>query len=581
MPASRGGPARATLRSMPEPIAPTSQQALDAAVARVKEAAPGWARASLRERLDLARELLRGTARTAERATRLACEAKGIGWDTPQAGEEWISGPYVTLRLLRLTIEALTLLGRNGNTPVGPLGEAADGRLTVRVFPHDLKDRALFMGVTGEVHLETGMDEAALHERRAAFHRRPDHDGRTCLVLGAGNINSIPPTDVLQKLLNEGKTCVLKMNPLNAYLGPVLEEAFAAAVARGLVAVVYGAAAEGAHLAAHPGVDEIHITGSDKTHDLLVWGPPGPEREARKARGEPLLAKEVTSELGCVSPVLVVPGPWDERRLAFQAESVAGMVTHNASFNCNAAKLLVTPRGWRHRGRFLDLVMAAMERAPARLAWYPGAPERHRRLTEGRAGVRTSPARPGTLPWTLVPGLDAAAADPAFDTEPFCSILSETSVGSEDPVEFLAEATRFANERVWGTLSASLVIHPATAADPAAGAAVERAVAELRYGCVTLNVWPGYAFAFGTTPWGAYPGARLDDIQSGRGFVHNALMLDGVVKSVVRHPSVTFPKPPYFPSHRSAHRLGQGLVRLESGLGWAAIPGVAAAAAGG
>ncbi len=560
---------------------PTAERDLEAAVTRVREAAPGWAAASLRERIDLARALLRGTARTAERAARLACQAKGIAFDSPQAGEEWLSGPYVTLRLLRLTVEALTLLSRNGNTPIGPLGETADGRLTARVFPHDLKDRALFMGVSAEVHLEAGMDEAALHERRARFHKAPDHQGRTCLVLGAGNINAIPPTDVLHKLFTEGKTCVLKMNPVNAYLGPMVEEAFAAAVERGLLAVVYGGAAEGALLAAHPGVDELHITGSDQTHDLLVWGPPGPERQARLARREPLLRKEITSELGCVSPVLVVPGPWDERRLAFQAESVAGMVTHNASFNCNAAKLLVTPRGWRHRGRFLDLVMAAMARTPARQAWYPGAPDRHRRLTEGRAGVRTAGSGEGTLPWTLVPGLDAGADDPAFRTEPFCSILSETSVGSEDPVEFLAEATRFANERVWGTLSAGLVVHPATARDPATGAALGRAVASLRYGCVCLDVWAGYAFAFGTTPWGAWPGAPLHDVQSGRGFVHNALMLEGVEKCVVRHPAVTWPKPPYFPSHRTAHRLGRSLTALEAGAGWAAVPSVAAAAAGG
>ncbi len=451
----------------------------------------------------------------------------------------------------------------------------------MRFFPHDLKDRALFLGGTADVHLEAGVDEAALHERRARFHKAPDHDGRTCLVLGAGNINAIPPTDVLQKLFAEGKTCVLKLNPVNAYLGPLLEEAFAEAVVRGLLAVVYGGAAEGAHLAAHPGVDELHVTGSDETHDRLVWGPPGPEREARRARGEPLLRKEITSELGCVSPVLVVPGPWDARRLAFQAESVAGMVTHNASFNCNAAKLLVTPRGWRHRERFLDLVMAAMARAPARAAWYPGAAERHARLTAGRAGLRTAGSGPGTLPWTLVPGLDPASADPAFRVEPFCSVLSETSVGSEDPVEFLAEATRFANERVWGTLSAGVVVHPATAADPATGRALEEAVAALRYGCVAVNVWAGYAFAFGTTPWGAWPGAPLHDIQSGRGFVHNALMLDGVEKCVVRHPAVTFPKPPYFPSHRTAHRLGRALTRMEAGAGWAAVPGVAVAATGG
>jgi aldehyde dehydrogenase (NAD(P)+) len=552
---------------------------LEAAVGRVREAAPAWAAASLRERTDLARALHAGVARTAERATRLACEAKGIPWDSPQAGEEWLSGPYVTLRMLRQLVRSLTLIGRNGNPPVGPLGETADGRLTVGVFPATPQDRLLFMGVRADVHLEAGMDEAALHERRARFHKAPDHAGKVSLVLGAGNINSIPPTDVLGKLFVEGKACILKLNPVNAYLGPVLEEAFRPAIERGVVAIVQGGAAEGAFLCAHPAVDEIHVTGSDRTHDLIVWGPPGPEREARLARGEPLLAKEITSELGCVSPVLVVPGPWDDRRLAFQAESVAGMVTHNASFNCNAAKLLITPRGWRHRDRFLDLVVAAMARAPARRAWYPGAADRFRALTEGRAVVRRAgPAGEGMLPWTLVPGLDAAAPDPAFSTEPFCSLLSETSVGSEDPVEYLDAAVRFANERVWGTLSCGLVVHPATMADPATRAAVERAIRALRYGSVNVNVWAGYAFAFGTTPWGAFPGAPLHDVQSGRGFVHNTLMLEGIEKCVVRHPATVFPKPPYFPSHRSAHDLGRRLTGLEGGGNWAALPGVVGAA---
>lgn len=553
----------------------TEPGALETAALRVREAAPGWAAASLEERLALARALRAGVARTAERMARLACEAKGIAWGTPQAGEEWLSGPYVTLRVLNQLVRSLALILRNGNPPVGPLGETADGRLTVGVFPASLQDRLLFMGVTAEVHLEEGVDEAALHARRARFHKDPDHRGRTCLVLGAGNINAIPPTDVLQKLFTEGKTCLLKMNPVNAYLGPVLEEAFAPAVERGLVAVVYGGGEEGAFLCGHPAVDEIHVTGSDRTHDLIAWGPPGPEREARKARRAPLLQKEITSELGCVSPVLVVPGPWDDRRLAFQAESVAGMVTHNASFNCNAAKLLLTARGWGGREPFLDRVVAAMAKAPARRAWYPGAAERYRALTEGRPVVRTAgTAGPGALPWALVPGLDPASDDPAFTTEPFCSLLSEASVGSADPLEFLDAAVRFANRRLWGTLSCGLVVHPATMADPTLRAGVERAIRALRYGSVNLNVWAGYAFAFGTTPWGAFPGATLHDVQSGRGFVHNTLMLEGIEKCVVRHPAVAFPKPPYFPSHRTAHTLGERLTGLEAGGGWAALPGV-------
>jgi len=555
----------------------TGQQRIDEALSRLRDAAPAWARASYPVRIALARSMLAGMARHARRMAEASCVAKGIALDAPQAGEEWISGPYVVIRALRQTIRSLGRLARNGNTPIGPLGDTSDGRLTARVFPANALDQALFMGVRADVHLEAGVGPRELHDSRARFYKQPDHAGKVCLVLGAGNINSIPPTDVITKLFNEGKACVLKMNPVNAYLGPIVEEAFAEAVKKGWLAVVYGGAEEGAYLTHHPAVDEVHITGSDRTHDAIVWGPPGPERAARMARNEPLLRKEISSELGNVSPVLVVPGAWDARALRFQAENVAGMVTHNASFNCNAAKMIVTARGWRQRDAFLAAVEHFMALAPARRAWYPGAQERYRALTEGREGVRRVGQGEGALPWTLVPGLDASRADePAFRTEPFCSIVSETSVGSEDPLEFLAAAVPFANDRLWGTLAAHLLVPPRL--DRPVRDAVERAIRELRYGTVAVNCWAGYGFAFGTTPWGAFPGAPLTDIQSGRGFVHNTLMLERIEKAVLRHPATIFPKPPYFPSHRSAQAVGRRLVRLEEKGSWRHVPGLVAAA---
>jgi acyl-CoA reductase-like NAD-dependent aldehyde dehydrogenase len=557
--------------------AATDPRRLDEAIARLRDGAPIWARASLPERVALARSMARGTARTAERAVAAACTAKGIAPGSPLAGEEWLSGPYVVLRQLRFVIRSLQALKRHGNTPVGATGETDDGRLTVGVFPASPTDRALFLGVHAEVHFEEGVGERELHETRARFHKAPDHDGQVCLVLGAGNINAIPPADVITKLFNEGKVCVLKMNPVNAYLGPILEEAFAEAIARGFLAIVYGGAEEGWHLAHHPGVDEVHITGSDHTHDRIVWGPPGPERAARMARGDPLLRKEITSELGNITPVLVVPGPWDARTFAAQAESIAGMVTHNASYNCIAGKMLVTARGWRQRDELLAAIERFVALVPPRRAWYPGSASSYHRLLDGRAGVRrVGEARPDELPWALVPGLEPDADDVAFRQEPFCAVLWETSVGSADPIEYLDAAVRLANETLWGTLSAHIVVHPRTASDPAVRPALERAIRALRYGSVSVNCWAGYGFAFGTTPWGAYPGATLTDIQSGRGFVHNALMLERVEKCVVRHPAVTFPKPPYFPSHRTARALGRGLTRLES-RGLTALPGVVAA----
>jgi aldehyde dehydrogenase (NAD(P)+) len=548
-----------------EEVPPASDsRALDAAVARLGEAAPAWARTSLSDRIDLARAMLAGVDRNAGRMALAACRAKGIPEDSPAAGEEWLGGPYVTARFLRQIVRTLSGLASRGAPPIGTISEAPDGRVTARVFPAVWSDVVLLSAVHADVHFQEGVRAGEVRSRSAPFHRGPDHDGRVALVLGAGNINAIPPTDALQKLFHEGKTCLVKLNPVNAYLGPILEDAFAAAVARGLLAFAYGAGDVGAYLTSHPGVHEVHITGAESTHHLIVWGPPGPERDTRLARGEPLLRKPITSELGCVSPALVVPGDWDDASLAFQAESVAGMVTYNSAFNCTSARVLLTPRGWRLRDRFLSLVEAAMARTPARVPYYPGARERYAEATAGRAEVRTVGGGDGTLPWTLVRGVDPQARDVAFQRELFCPVLFEVPIASEDPVEYLAKAVDFANDRLFGTLSANLVVHPSTLRDAALGPRVHEAVRRLRHGTVAVNCWTGYAFGFGTTPWGGFPGANLENPQSGLGLVHNNLMLTGVEKAVVWHPVRHPVKPPIFPSHRATHRVGQALTRLES-----------------
>ena len=66
-----------------------------------------------------------------------------------------------------------------------------------------------------------------------------------------------------------------------------------------------------------------------------------------------MLKKPISSELGNVSPVVIVPADYDDDQLAFVAANVATQITNNASFNCNAAKMLVTSRAWPQRDAFL------------------------------------------------------------------------------------------------------------------------------------------------------------------------------------------------------------------------------------
>ena len=51
-----------------------------------------------------------------------------------------------------------------------------------------------------------------------------------------------------------------------------IPESLRALIEPGYLRIVYGGGAEGAYLVNHATVEEIHITGSDKTHDAIVFG---------------------------------------------------------------------------------------------------------------------------------------------------------------------------------------------------------------------------------------------------------------------------------------------------------------------
>jgi hypothetical protein len=114
--------------------------------------------------------------------------------------------------------------------------------------------------------------------------------------------------------------------------------------------------------------------------------------------------------------------------------------------------------------------------------------------------------------------------------------VAEIGLPASDPADFLDRAVQFANDTLWGTLGATIIVHPRSLADPRVAAALERAVANLRYGTITINHWLGYAFYFGLSPWGGYPGSDIYDVQSGIGMANNVFMLEDAEKSVYRAP---------------------------------------------
>jgi hypothetical protein len=205
--------------------------------------------------------------------------------------------------------------------------------------------------------------------------------------------------------------------------------------------------------------------------------------------------------LGNVSPFIVVPGPYSGKELRYQAEDAATSFLMNASFLCCAAKMLVLPKGWAGSDVFIQALQGVCAKVAPRQAYYPGAEDRWLKLTTGRAQIKhLGNAMPGSLPWTFISGLDPNARDePLYAQEPFCSVISETRVGSADPVEYLERAVDFCNNRLWGTLNANLIVHPQSLKDPR----IARD-AEIRRGLSPIRRWFGKHLAAPTLPTGLF-----------------------------------------------------------------------------
>jgi acyl-CoA reductase-like NAD-dependent aldehyde dehydrogenase len=550
----------------PTPVPPTPLAEVDARVERVASKKDDWLKVTAAERIALLRQCIDGVLAVADAWVKDGCRAKGIAEGDTLMGEEWIVGPWQTVRNARLLILALQ---NNGQPRPPKVYTRPDGQTVARVFPATIQDRMMFGGHVGEVWLEPGKPPT-----QGAVYRQPPEKGKVALVLGAGNVSSIGPMDVFYKLFAEDEAVVLKMNPVNAWVGPHLEVVLKSLIDAGFLAIVYGGAEVGAHLTDHPKIDTLHVTGSDRTYDAIVWGSDPAERDRRKAADDPKNRRPFSAELGCVTPVLVVPGPWSESDMDFQARQVAGMVANNGSFNCNAAKVLLVASGWPQRKTFLAAVDKALAATRPRKAYYPGAEDRYHRFLEQYPAARPlGDASSGVVPWTVLPDVPPKKGEYALTNEAFCGVLAEVSLDATSPEEFLEKAVSFANDACWGTLSCTILIHSSTERDYEAE--FDRAIASLRYGGIGINCWAAIVYGLVSTTWGAFPGHSPKDIQSGTGVVHNTYLFDHPQKSVVHAPFRIMPKPVWFPDHKNLAKMARKLTFMEASPSWGKLFGVA------
>lgn len=550
---------------------------IDTALGALERGARLWSTLALRQRARLLERLHDTIGAVAEEWAVTAAASKGLGPRHPLRGEEWLGGPWTTLAGVDAAAATLRTLAAGRNPLDGVrLDDAPGGRVRAHVLPAHPLDRLVLSGFTGEVWLRPGVTRATARAHAGLAQRTPTASGGVGLVLGAGNVTAIPVLDVLYELLSANRVSLLKVNPTQDALVPVFERALAPLIEPGFLRIVRGGGDVGAYLTQHPAFSHVHITGSAATFDAIVWGT-GDDAAQRRAADDPALTVPITAELGGVAPVIVVPGRWTDADLKFQAEHIATMRLQNSGHNCIAGQVVLVSADWPQRGAFLAELRRAYAAAPARDVWYPRAGDTLAALADENPDVVWNTDRSRALV-TVPPDAEDA---PVERVEYFAPVLGVTTLPGTGQ-QFLDAAVAHANERLTGSLGANVLIDPATQAE--LGDGFERAIADLRYGGIAINAWTGVSFTVPALTWGAFPGGTLQDVGSGIGVVHNALLLDDVERSVLRGPFRPFPralrgpvlpfpralrerftllpKPPWFVTARTGAAVSEGLTRF-------------------
>ena len=467
---------------------------------------------------------------------------------TPAEGEEWLGGPFASVLATQYYINSLT----NDDDLIEKKYNSEEN--SYKVFPNNFTERITFPFIDAKVIFNKSMSFDDINKYRG-FSKRYDIDPSITLVLGAGNFSSIPYLDVLYHLITRKSVILLKLNPVNEYLKPVFEKVFQNFIERGYIIVTTGNIDESKYMATHPGINHIHLTGSDKTYEEIVYGRELTVKERKSKSLSKINNKPITSELGNVTPIIIHPGKWSTSDIKYQARKIVTAKLNNNGFNCIAAQVVVLPDGWGQTDTLIKFVKHYMSKAKERKAYYPESIERLEKLEKDKGYERVNALSCVTPHLTReIKAYSKFEIDEVWSSTIYFKKIEYTSV--ED---FANKAIDYCNDELWGNLGVSVIIknHDRKFNNHITNLYIDK----LNYGTVAINEWAAIGYIIPQLPWGGYPGNRDNDIQSGQSVVHNSMLFESPLKGIVntKFRISRLIDPPWFVTNKKARRLFRNL----------------------
>ncbi len=483
----------------------------------------------------------------------LSAEKKGI-LQKHKEGEEWLGGPFVSILTLQYYIDYLE------NNQILDINKFDETKNSYKVFPNKFIEKLTFPLLNAEIRFSKSMNFEQINKYRGFQQRIGTDSGSVTLVLGAGNVSSIPFLDTIFHLVANRSSILLKLNPVNDYLNPVFQKVFHEFIERGFISVVNGDIPTSKYLSEHRSIDSIHLTGSNYTYENIVYGRILNDKERKLSFLSKSNKKPIYTELGNVTPIIVHPGKWTNAEIKFQARKIVTAKLNNSGFNCIAAQVVVLPKGWRSNGKLKKYIKYYLKKIGDTTSYYPGANESLETFQKNKNYEQINEQVCST-PF-MISNLDM---EEKFSIEEvWNSTLYFKEIEYSDYESFANNSIDYVNNELWGNLGATVLIKDSK--KKRNSELVENYKSNLNYGTVAINEWAAIAFIIPTMPWGGYPGNKDNDIQSGQGFVHNSYFFESPLKGIVEtnFRFSRFIDPPWFVNNKKAHRLFKNLTYYQA-----------------
>jgi len=392
--------------------------------------------------------------------------------------------------------------------------------------------------------------------------------GPVTLVLAAGNQPFLSAVDVIDCLLYKRRPVLIKHHPLRPFMMEPYSMIFEPLIRRGYFQQILDESIpKTTEILSNLNVGHVHITGSLATDKAVRKT----LSKSRSLLSETEIANMVTSELGCVTPAIMMPAEYTESELHHAVKAIVDLKKANGGCNCLNVNAIVLSKEWEQKDEFRELLIQEMKKQPTSPAYYPGSRERRSAIKEkyeslgrNRVTVAESTESRGYAPNPEddvvicecgTPG-ETGYNDYALKAEAFGPVLAivELDPSSSGDIKEKSENNNnddnngniinyaqnvlgpFLNNKdnIYGSLSCALMSPASVNAT-----AVEYTVASLKYGTVAVNcaTFMGYEAMAEGAVWGAH--CEDKSRQSGHGYVGNVFGVERVDRTVVYGPPLT------------------------------------------